>query len=253
MKIKVGSARINEFGEISGGQAGDQNGKECMIEDCYIHPLGWVIIRAHSKDVRRKIAQDMIYACSNDLIGYDQPKDLTMLEIAKQFGYDCSKVNRPCDTDCAKTVVCCVRYAGIDCEIFYTGNEIEKLAETGEFEIITDKEYCNDMNNYVVGDILCTPQKGHTCVVVATNDIMNTFEFYCNTTESGIYKTRGMVNIREFAGMDAKIVGIIPNNSEVNCVGIVAYETMQNKKWFYVDYLGKRGFASETLLYKKEV
>ena len=53
MNIKVGSARINEFGEISGGVSGDQTGKECMIEDCYIHPQGWVIIRAKEKEHRK--------------------------------------------------------------------------------------------------------------------------------------------------------------------------------------------------------
>ena len=251
MKIKVGSARINEFGEISGGISGDQNGKECAIEDCYIHPLGWVIIRAKDETKRKKIAQDMIFICENDLIGYDQPKDLTMLEIAKQFNYDCSKVNKACDTDCAKAVVACVRYAGIDCDIFYTGNEIEKLRETGKFDIITDKDYCNNMNNYIVGDILCTPQKGHTCVVVSTEDVMNAFEFYCDTKEAGTYKTKGTVNIREFAGTDSKIVGIVPNNGEVVCFGIICYEVMQNKKWYYVDYLGKCGFVSEVLIYKK--
>lgn len=251
MTIKVGSARINEFGEISGGVAGDQTGKECMIEDCYIHPLGWVIIRAKKEEARKKIAQDMVYICNNDLIGYDQPKDESLFEVAKRFGFDCRKVNQACDCDCAKAVRVCVKYAGIDCPTFYTGNEIETLEKTGEFIIIKDKEYCNNMDNYLVGDILCTPVKGHTCVVVSTGESIMGFEFYCDTKESGIYATTGTVNIREFAGTESKIVGIIPNNELIMADGIICYETALDKKWYHIDYYGTTGFVSEVLINKR--
>ena len=33
MIVKIGSARIDENGNISGGKEGDQNGREVMIQD----------------------------------------------------------------------------------------------------------------------------------------------------------------------------------------------------------------------------
>lgn len=250
MRIKVGSARINEFGEISGGVPGDQTGKECMIEDCYVHPLGWVIIRAKDKAKRKLIARDMVYICNNDLIGYDQPKDESLYEVAKRFEFDASKVNQACDCDCAKAVRVCVLYAGIECKTFYTGNEIETLEATGAFEVITDKAYCSDMNNYVLGDILCTPVKGHTCVVVSTEgeDTMSGFEFYCDTRLSGPIKTIGTANIREFGGTDSRIMSIAPNNATVQADGIVCLEKALDKRWIHMEYCGVTGFISENML-----
>lgn len=253
MKIKVGSARINEFGEISGGIPGDQTGKECMIEDAYVHELGWVIIRAKKDEQRRKIAQDMVYICNNDLIGYDQPKDESLLEVVRKFGYNASKVNQACDCDCAKAVRVCVLYAGIECETFYTGNEINVLEKTGAFEIIRDKTYCSNMQNYIVGDILCTPVKGHTCVVVSTDGgtELEGFEFYCDTRQAGEWKTNGTANIRQFGGTESKIMGIAPNNAVVLADGIICYETALNKRWLHIDYFGLTGFVSENMIYKK--
>lgn len=251
MRVKVGSARINEFGEISGGIPGDQTGQECMIEDAYIHPDGWVIIRAKDADVREKIAQDMVYICNNDLIGYDQPRDETLLDAVRPYGFDASKVNRACDTDCARAVRVCVLYAGIECESFYTGNEIQTLEKTGAFEIIRDTEYTSNVENFVKGDILCTPVKGHTVVVVSTKgEKMEGFEFWCDTKEAGDWKTRGTTNIRQFGGTDAKIMGIAPNNAVIRADGIICFETALNKKWFHVNYFGTTGFVSEAMIYK---
>lgn len=252
-KIKFGSARINEFGEISGGVPGDQTGKECAVEDAYIHRLGWVIIRPLSAEHRAKIADDMVWLCNNDLIGYDQPRDESLLEAAKRVGYDCRYVNRVCDCDCAKAVRVCCLYAGIECDSFYTGNEIETLEKTGAFEIIRDTKYCTDMTNYMRGDILCTPVKGHTVVVVSTEGDkgMTGYDIYCDTRAAGVYKTVGTTNIREFAGTDSKILGIAPNNAEVYCDGILCREKALNKIWYQITYFDTKGFVSEVMVNKK--
>ncbi len=250
-KVKIGSARINEFGQISGGRPGDQTGKECEIEDGYIHPDGWVIIRAKSAGARKKIAQDMVYICSNDLIGYDQPRDESLLNVAKRFDYDCSRVDQVCDCDCAKAVRVCVLYAGIDCPTFYTGNEIEILQKTGAFEVFRDEKYCHDMDNWMVGDILCTPVKGHTVVVVSTEgDNMFGFEFYCDTRQAGEYRTNGTVNIRQFGGTDSKIMGIAPNNATLKADGIICHENALDKDWLHIRYYDLTGFVSENLITK---
>lgn len=248
MKIKVGSARINEFGEISGGKSGDQTGKECAIEDCYIHDLGWVIIRAKDPVAKKLIAQDMIYLCENDYIGYDQPNDESLLRVVEKYNYDCSKVKEYCDTDCARAVRVCVLYAGIDCPSFYTATEIEVLRATGKFNIITDKDYCSNMDNYMVGDILCTPVKGHTCVVVSKETVENAYQFYSANRDVCFYTTNGNTNIREFPTTDSNVVGVIPNNAKVLCDGITCMEWNNNKLWHYIRYYDKHGFVSEKML-----
>ena len=72
MSIKVGSARIDERGKISGGKAGDQTGKELSIQNFYVHSKGWYIIRPKSIEHAKKIAKAMETACNNKHIGYDQ-------------------------------------------------------------------------------------------------------------------------------------------------------------------------------------
>lgn len=248
--VKVGSARINEFGGIAGGISGDQTGKECAIENWYLHKDGWVIIRCKDESKRKLIAQDMVYLCDNDLIGYDQPKDQTLYQVAEKFGFDCSKVNQPCDTDCARGVRVCIRYSGLYVPDFYTGNMIDTLEKTGYFEIIREKKYTETDKYLKVGDILCTPVKGHTVVVVSIGEKdMDFIKVFCDTKESGIRKTvGGVTNIREFAGTDKKVVGIIPANETVYLCGIYAVEPYTNKKWYYVEYNNVCGFISEKML-----
>ena len=40
MAVKIGSARIDERGKISGGAAGNQTGKELSTQNWYLHSKG---------------------------------------------------------------------------------------------------------------------------------------------------------------------------------------------------------------------
>lgn len=165
MAVRVGSARIDSRGKASGDKAGDQTGREVAIENYYVHSQGWYIIRAKDPTVREKIAVAMERACANSYIGYDQGQNKTLWNVAKEVGWDPGKVKTPCETDCARLVRVCVRYAGIKADDFFTGDELEKLQKTGAFEIIKDKR-CNSSAELMRGDILVTRTKGHTVVVL---------------------------------------------------------------------------------------
>ena len=78
MAVIVGSARIDENGNISGGKAGDQTGKEVCTENWYLHSQGWRVFRAKDPAKAEMIAQDMQWACDNPKIGYDQDQNLTL-------------------------------------------------------------------------------------------------------------------------------------------------------------------------------
>lgn len=165
--VRIGSARIDENGKLIGGQAGDQTGQEVAVEAWYRHDKGWVVIRAKDAAVRERIAQCMEAACANDNIGYDQSTSWDLYDKAKQYGWDCSKVNTPVETDCSSLVRVCVAFAlQRDIPWFSTANEVEVLDATDEFEIIREPK-CTESSAYQMrGDILCTTVQGHTVVTL---------------------------------------------------------------------------------------
>ena len=167
--VRVGSARIDENGRLTGGQAGDQTGQEVAIEAWYRHTKGWVVIRAKDAAVRERIAQCMEAACANDNIGYDQSTSWDLYDKSKQYGWDCSKVKVPTETDCSSLVRVCVAFAtGKGVSWFSTANEVSVLDATGLFDIITDVSITDHDTALKRGDILCTRTQGHT--VVALDD-----------------------------------------------------------------------------------
>lgn len=176
MTVIIGSARGDEYGHASGGAAGDQKQTsvpdyrgEVSMQEWYLHSKGWVLLRPIDPEVGKKIAQNMIWACENKLIGYDQSQNRTLYEVAKKVGWDCSKVKTACETDCAQLVRVCVLYAGISCGDFYTATLPDALVKTGAFKKYTAAKYTKSDKDLRVGDILCTPIKGHVVVVCYTD------------------------------------------------------------------------------------
>ena len=170
MAVKVGSARIDEHGKARGGQAGDQTGKEVSTQNWYLHSKGWRVYRAKNPSVAEKIARCMEMACKNSKIGYDQDSRNTLYKEAETFGFDVSKVTKPCETDCSALVRVCIAYAGITSlpSGFRTGNMPSNLAKTGAFTELTGSKYQSQSTYLGRGDILVTKSSGHT-VVVLTN------------------------------------------------------------------------------------
>ncbi len=166
MAVIIGSARHDENGKVVGGKAGDQTGHEVETQDWYLHAKGWVCIRAKDPEDREMIALDMEYICENPNIGYDQSQNTTLYQAAKPYAFNAAKVLVPCETDCARAVRVCVLYAGIICEDFYTGSEVEALRRTGKFDILTEDKYTKTSDYLLRGDILVTKKKGHTVVVL---------------------------------------------------------------------------------------
>ena len=240
MSVRIGSARNNELGGISGGKPGDQlqtavpdyHG-ECSIEDWYLHSKGWVVCRSKSESAREKIAQDMEYICDNPHIGYDQPRDQTLYKAAKPFGFNASLVTTDCDTDCARAVRVCVLYAGIDVRDFYTATEVYALAETGEFDILYDDKYCCSSDYLLRGDILVTRTQGHTAVVLDDGA-------FAHTTPS--YTTTGNVWQRTGPGVEYPTIQVVPKNSVFNV--LTTTEDSDGNPWAQGEYKGIYGYCS---------
>lgn len=168
--VIIGSARGNEWGGIYGGEAGDQTGKEVCTEKFYPSRLIWRIFRAKDPEVRKKLAYDMQAACNNPNVGYNQRDNQSLYNVVKFLGWDCSKVETPCNTDCSQLTRVCILYAGIPIGFFSTAEEPDVIMSTGAFMEMTGPEYYQTGEALQPGDILCTSSKGHSAIVVSVED-----------------------------------------------------------------------------------
>ena len=165
MSVKIGHATYDENGKANSGAAGDQTKKEVCTRNWYNKP--WTsVIRPKDSSVAEKIAKAMEQACANDNIGYDQYQRTTLYALAKEAGWDLSKITEKCECDCSSLVAVCVNAAGITVsKDIYTGNQKSALSATGAFEVLTDSKYIGSSTYLKRGDILLG--SGHTVIVLS--------------------------------------------------------------------------------------
>ncbi len=167
MAVKIGSARIDERGKISGGKAGDQTGNEVSTQNWYKHSKGWRVFRPISSAKAEIIAHCMELACKCSKIGYDQGQRNTLYNALKNDGFDISRLESKVETDCSALVRFCCACAGIKMNDFNTSSEASTLSKSGEFVEMKDKKYTTKSDYLRRGDILVTKTKGHTAVVLS--------------------------------------------------------------------------------------
>lgn len=165
MDVKIGSARIDENGKLSGGKAGDQTGKEVSTQDYYMHSKGWYLFRPKSVEDADKLASAMLAACNNDNIGYDQSNRLDVISKLGRYG-SMAKIAEKTEADCGTLVRGCCIEAGFDPGNFTTAGEETALIKTGRFE---SKAVVTATTVLYNGDVLVTKTKGHTVIVVSGN------------------------------------------------------------------------------------
>lgn len=240
--VRFGSARSNENGGLNGGKPGDQTGNEVSTQNWYLHPKGWVLIRAKDDAAREKIAKNMEAACANDCIGYCQAHRTSATEAARLYGYDLSKVRKDVEVDCSELVRICVMYAGISVGMFNTSSEAAALKSTGKFDVMTDTKYTNSPDYMCRGDILVTKTKGHTVVVLDNGDKagakhtenqkkVNSVEKNVDNPKkidaargydmslAGEYIIDCPLNLRTGAGRDAEGITVLPKDTVVRSYG----------------------------------
>lgn len=169
MAYIIGSARLDERGNIANGQAGDQlqmAGKakaEVCTENYYVHSLGWYAYRAKDASVANALAKAMSEACANSHIGYDQNQRLGVITQLAKYG-TLAKIAVNTECDCSALVRACCIQAGFDPGNFTTYNEGKALEATGKFEAPFK---VNSEAQLYDGDILVTCKKGHTGIIVS--------------------------------------------------------------------------------------
>lgn len=163
MSIKIGHAASDERGKYTGGTAGDQTGKEVCIREWYNRPWN-VVLRPKSVYVVAGIVRTMKAACDNEKIGYDQNQRTTLYARAKEVDWDLSRIAVPCETDCSALVAVCVNAAGVTVsKDIYTGNMVNALMGTGQFDKLTASKYPTSDKYLQAGDILI--YEGHHTAV----------------------------------------------------------------------------------------
>lgn len=167
MAVKIGHSSKDEYGRFTGGVAGDQTGKEVCIRSWYNG--GWnLLARPISAAAAEKIAKTCEDGCANPLIGYDQGQRNTLRSEAKKTGYDLTKIDTACESDCSSFVGVCVEAAGI---ALPSGNGPTTrtlrnvLKNTGAFEILTESKYLTTDKYLRRGDIL-VKEGSHTVMVL---------------------------------------------------------------------------------------
>ena len=170
MTVYIGNAVGDENGKASGGEPGNQTGKELRVQPWYKNKKGWRVFRPKSYEVAQKLADDMRAACDNPAIGYDQKQRNTLYNVADKVGFDCAKVDKPCECDCSSLVRVCLAYAGIKTGNFNTASEPSILKKTGAFDEMIGPEYTDESGWLKTGDILVTTVKGHTAIVLNNGD-----------------------------------------------------------------------------------
>lgn len=174
---RMGQAIGGENGH-TGNKAGDQKGGHEMATGKWSYSSknhawnNWKYV-ARFKDPQKAAiaAQAMKDACANDHIGYDQKPGGgrgELKKLAEAANWDMSAITTNCEASCSPLVGACVNCAGIDLPApGSTGNSdfLRPLERTGEFDIITDKDYTSSDKNLMEGDILVSPGR-HTGMVL---------------------------------------------------------------------------------------
>ena len=262
MTVKIGHAHSDEHSKASGGAAGDQTGKEVVVQNWYKRSGGWTIVfRPKVAAVAEKIAKAMEQACANDKIGYDQGQRTTLYTKAKEMGWDLSKITDNCECDCSSLVAVCINAAGISVnKNMYTGSQKTLLEATGKFKSLTDEKYLIKADYLKRGDILLGP--GHTAIVLSDGMLTTnvTEKIATDSAKSFLKSLSGdyavsatKLNVRHGAGTLKKIITTIPKYTEVHCFGY--YTKILGTNWLYVQFVYQGisyiGFASAKYLKKK--
>ena len=164
MSLIVGSARIDENGNLKNGKAGDQTGKEVSTQAYYTHKKGWYIFRPKSVAHANALATAMKQACDNNKIGYDQNERNGVITQLKKYG-SLDKIATATECDCSSLVrACIIQATGKDVGNITTANEASVLEASGLFEA---KKSVTGEGMLYNGDILVTKTKGHTVIVVS--------------------------------------------------------------------------------------
>ena len=176
--VMLGSSSKDENGNYTGGQGGDQTGKEVYILNWY--GKNWTsVLRPKDSALAERIATACEKGCLNDNIGYSQSTRNTLLAQAKLVGLDLAKISTPCNCDCSSFVSTCCVCAGLPESLFFpygngctTWTIADACLQSGQFIQLTDSIYLNQKNYLKRGDILLN-RNSHVVIVLSNGSAVS--------------------------------------------------------------------------------
>lgn len=270
MAIKIGHATSDERFRASGGESGDQNGREVCTRTWYSSPWDFVL-RFKDPSKAEKAARACEAGCANTNIGYDQYERNSALPKAKEKGWDMSKIDSPCEVDCSSFMTLCAQCAGVDVPYVYgnapyTGNMRAQFTKTGEFEVLTEAKYLGSDEYLRRGDILVNSVR-HTAMALEngskSGEKNDTPTAKPNTPTAQVkidpaYKfdkalaktytvTASALNLRSGADVSKPVLKVLPRGTRVTCYGY--YNKKLDDVWLYVMTAdGTTGYCSKKYL-----
>lgn len=169
--VRICHASIDEHGKISGGEKGDQTGKEVCVRSYYSKPWG-VCLRHPKEEIANKIAKIAETLANSNLVGYDQTNRNELHDVMKLFNHDANAYimsGKKTETDCSAFATECAIAGGV-ATLEYTGNApttttMERRFKSAGFNVLTQSRYLTNEKFLKRGDILVAPGK-HTVIVL---------------------------------------------------------------------------------------
>lgn len=178
MSVRIGHSSIDERGKITGGQPGDQTGREVRLDKWYAN--GWtLLLRPIDAATAERMAKECEAGCKNENIGYCQGHRNDLRAAAKAVNWDLSKIKTPSECDCSSFMAVCAEAAGINMNAAYTAGNAPatfqmrtQYAKTGAFQALTDSKYLTSDKYLRRGDILVNEAR-HTVMVLEDGALAN--------------------------------------------------------------------------------
>lgn len=171
MFVRCGWASIDERGRASGGQKGDQTGKEVKTGNWYWFDQT-MVIRPKSRSLGLKMAKVMKKLCDNPCIGYDQNQRTTLWREMSKVGWNPDKLKVKCETDCSALMAVVCKTCGVNISPdVWTGNLWSALYKTKKFVKLDSAYYVKSNKGLRAGDIILNPER-HVIMVISDGPIV---------------------------------------------------------------------------------
>ena len=253
MATKIAHAVGDENGNGSGGRAGDQTGREVLVQNWYNRSGGWgVCLECIDEKLASAAADIAVRIANDDSFGYDKSQRTTAYAAIKAAG---GNIEAAADSelDCSVLVFIAYKLAGLNIEIGYTGNLESRFLATGKFIAHRESKYLTSGEYAKKGWIYLTAGK-HTAIVVTNGSKSGTVSANNPATETDQIKppyvvSKGTVNIRTGSGTQYEKIGKTYNGQKLPYQGT----DKAGLKWYMVEWEDMTAFISSNPKYTKLV
>lgn len=249
----LANSGADEHGRYSGGQAGDQTGKEWQVRGWYNRPWNCVL-RYPNPAVGYKLAELSRAAALNDHIGYDQGQRMTYLYELERANWQPGMIRVDCEQDCSSGVIANTIAVGhllnidalksIGKRATYTGNMRQAYQDAG-FHVLTDGKYTSSSRYLLPGDILLNDQH-HVAVnldigVAAKNEQIASDARKLSQNPKWVGEcTASLLNVRSGPGTGYACIKEWPMLAKGNWIDVCdEVGAADGGLWYYIRIYGK--------------